>query len=110
MVQQGVSLLVVRDVLGHSTIEMTERYAHLAPEKLKSAVGVLDRLHSSYTAAAKGVKDSGTSLNSLVGVRGFEPPTPASRTQYSTRLSYTPNHAATALSQSLVTPSNRKVR
>ena len=26
----------------------------------------------------------------LVGVRGFEPPTPASRTQYSTRLSYTP--------------------
>ena len=27
----------------------------------------------------------------MVGVRGFEPPTPASRTQYSTRLSYTPN-------------------
>ncbi len=26
----------------------------------------------------------------LVGVRGFEPPTPASRTQCSTRLSYTP--------------------
>ena len=25
----------------------------------------------------------------MVGVRGFEPPTPASRTQYSTRLSYT---------------------
>src|SRR4029077_20085955 len=29
-------------------------------------------------------------LKSVVGVRGFEPPTPASRTQYSTRLSYTP--------------------
>ena len=29
----------------------------------------------------------------MVGVRGFEPPTPASRTQYSTRLSYTPNRA-----------------
>ncbi len=26
----------------------------------------------------------------MVGVRGFEPPTPASQTQYSTRLSYTP--------------------
>ena len=26
----------------------------------------------------------------LVGARGFEPPTPASRTQYSTRLSYAP--------------------
>ena len=30
----------------------------------------------------------------MVGVRGFEPPTPASRTQYSTRLSYTPIAAA----------------
>ena len=42
-------------------------------------------------------------LQELVGVRGFEPPTPASRTQYSTRLSYTPNegnrqHPATILS------------
>src|SRR5579859_3660242 len=27
----------------------------------------------------------------FVGVTGFEPATPASRTQYSTRLSYTPN-------------------
>ncbi len=31
------------------------------------------------------------SLMGLVGVRGFEPPAPASRRQYSTRLSYTPN-------------------
>ena len=30
-------------------------------------------------------------LNFLVGVRGFEPPTPWSQTKYSTRLSYTPN-------------------
>ena len=30
---------------------------------------------------------------SLVGVRGFEPPAPASRTQCSTRLSYTPAEA-----------------
>ncbi len=29
----------------------------------------------------------------LVGVRGFEPPTPASRRQCSTRLSYTPTVA-----------------
>ena len=31
----------------------------------------------------------------MVGVRGFEPPTPASRTQYSTKLSYTPTLLAT---------------
>ncbi len=30
----------------------------------------------------------------VVGVRGFEPPAPASRTQCSTRLSYTPAKAA----------------
>ena len=29
-------------------------------------------------------------LKRLVGVRGFEPPTPASRRQCSTKLSYTP--------------------
>jgi hypothetical protein len=33
-------------------------------------------------------------LISLVGVRGFEPPAPASRTQCSTRLSYTPAEGA----------------
>ena len=31
----------------------------------------------------------------LVGVRGFEPPTPASRRQYSTKLSYTPTRSIT---------------
>ena len=32
-------------------------------------------------------------MESLVGVRGFEPPAPASRRQCSTRLSYTPTVA-----------------
>src|SRR5258708_5756010 len=48
LVQAGVPLLKVSKLLGHSTIEMTERYAHLAPENLKAAVSVLDRLRSSY--------------------------------------------------------------
>ena len=38
----------------------------------------------------------------VVGARGFEPPTPASRTQYSTRLSYAPTESTTALKR----PSN----
>ena len=53
LVQAGVPLLEVSKLLGHSTIEMTERYAHLAPENLKAAVGVLDRLRSGYAGDEK---------------------------------------------------------
>ncbi|MGM0543841.1 MAG: tyrosine-type recombinase/integrase [Pseudomonadota bacterium] len=42
LVTSGVPLAVVRDLLGHSTIAMTERYAHLAPENVRSAVARLD--------------------------------------------------------------------
>ena len=42
LVSAGVSLIEVRDLLGHSTIKMTERYAHLAPENLRKAVARLD--------------------------------------------------------------------
>lgn len=38
LVTAGVSLYEVRDLLGHSTIKLTERYAHLAPENLRTAV------------------------------------------------------------------------
>src|ERR1700761_9350641 len=36
------------------------------------------------------MQDSGASRKLLVGVRGFEPPTPSSRTMCATRLRYTP--------------------
>jgi integrase len=42
LIQAGVSITQVRDVLGHSTVAMTEKYAHLAPENARAAVAVLD--------------------------------------------------------------------
>lgn len=38
LVTAGVPLYEVRDLLGHSTIKLTERYSHLAPENLRIAV------------------------------------------------------------------------
>jgi integrase len=55
LVQGGVPSLEVAKLLGHSTIEMTERYAHVSPENLKAAVGVLDRLRSGYVDRADAV-------------------------------------------------------
>lgn len=44
LVQSGISILVVKDWLGHKTLEMTLRYAHLAPSNLAAARDALDRL------------------------------------------------------------------
>jgi integrase len=38
MVQRGVPLAVVRDILGHSDIKLTARYAHVAPAQKREAV------------------------------------------------------------------------
>jgi integrase len=42
LVQRGVDLYTVKTLLGHSTISVTERYAHLNPERLIKAMGVLE--------------------------------------------------------------------
>lgn len=44
LVQAGQPLTAVRDLLGHSTLAVTNRYAHLAPAHLREAVGALPRL------------------------------------------------------------------
>lgn len=38
LVQQGEPLYTVQKLMGHSTLAMTERYSHLAPDTLKTAV------------------------------------------------------------------------
>jgi len=49
MVSAGVPLAEVRDVLVHTSITMTERYAHLAPENLRHAVTKLCHAESRFS-------------------------------------------------------------
>jgi integrase len=42
LVERGTDLYQVKELMGHSTIALTERYAHLRPHTLQAAVKVLD--------------------------------------------------------------------
>ena len=46
LVMAGVNLRTIQALMGHKSINMTLRYADLAPEHLKKAVEVLDALKS----------------------------------------------------------------
>jgi len=43
LAMRGVPLKAIQELLGHSTIEMTMRYAHLSPTVKRDAVAQLDR-------------------------------------------------------------------
>lgn len=42
LVEQGVDLYTVKELMGHGSISMTERYSHLAPDTLRRAVKTLE--------------------------------------------------------------------
>jgi site-specific recombinase XerD len=54
---RGVPLKAVQELLGHSTMDMTMRYAHLSPDVRRDSVRLLDG-HGTYRAHG-----SGESLN-----------------------------------------------
>jgi len=63
LAMRGVPLKVIQELMGHATIEMTMRYAHLAPETRERAVQQLDRpvpqLHAALARDAGGVESTG---------------------------------------------------
>ncbi len=57
LVMRGVTLKAVQELLGHATITMTMRYAHLAPEIKRDAVRLLDSgVRGSQVAAARRIE------------------------------------------------------
>ena len=42
MAQAGVTILAIKELMGHSQITVTMRYAHLAESNLRDAVAALD--------------------------------------------------------------------
>jgi integrase len=47
---RGVPLKVVQELLGHATMEMTMRYAHLSPNVPREAVRLLDERRGTQLA------------------------------------------------------------
>ena len=45
LVQQGVDLYVVKEILGHKSITVTEQYAHLAKPQLRDAIRKLEQVN-----------------------------------------------------------------
>jgi integrase len=47
LVERGESLYTVKELMGHSTLAMTERYSHIGNNTLKNAVSKLDEVELS---------------------------------------------------------------
>lgn len=58
LVMAGVDLRTVAELMGHNSIQMTMRYAHLAPQHNRAAVDRLVSLSDSRHAATKSTKAS----------------------------------------------------
>ena len=55
---QGTPILVIKELLGHQTLAMTERYAHLIPDQKKQAVEGIERMfNASRNGQSKAIKN-----------------------------------------------------
>ncbi|MCC6738933.1 MAG: site-specific integrase [Planctomycetia bacterium] len=54
LAQAGVPILAIKQLLGHTTLAMAMRYAHLQEKNLREAVGVLDPARKSASSSIAG--------------------------------------------------------
>jgi len=95
LVMCGIDLYTVKELLGHQSIEMTQRYAHLAPGHLHKAVEVLSRGKTQLAPEVAPRRKAGIGrarklLKGMVGLEGVEPPTNGLGNRCSILLSYRP--------------------
>jgi len=95
LVMWGVDLYTVKELLGHQSVEVTQRYAHLAPGHLHKAVEMLTKSKTQLAPklAPRRTERIGKSrklLKGVVGLEGIEPPTNGLGNRCSILLSYRP--------------------
>ncbi len=61
-VMRGGSLQALKEILGHATLAMTMRYAHLAPEHLRNEVAKTERRVEAATVSTQGSTQEPTEL------------------------------------------------
>ncbi len=53
LVMEGVDLYTVQKIMGHSTLAMTQRYAHLAPDKFRQATQIFESKIQQHKTGSK---------------------------------------------------------